>query len=116
MSGNCIFCQIVAGQAPAEIVYQDDTVTAFTDRHPAAPVHLLIVPNTHISSVNQISPEDAGLLGRLFVVARDLAEQMKVSSSGYRLLINTGPDAGQTVHHIHLHLMGGERLSGLNPK
>ena len=116
MSGNCIFCKIIAGQAPADIVYQDDAVTAFTDLHPAAPVHLLIVPNTHIGSINQISAEDAALMGRIFVVARELAERNNISSSGYRLLINTGPDAGQTVYHIHLHLMGGERLSGLNPK
>jgi histidine triad (HIT) family protein len=114
MSGNCIFCQIIAGLAPAEIVYQDESVTAFIDQHPAAPVHLLIIPNTHISSINQISEDDANLLGRLFVVARKLAEQKKVHQSGYRLVINTGADAGQTIHHIHLHLLGGERLSGMN--
>jgi histidine triad (HIT) family protein len=114
MSGNCIFCQIIAGQAPAEIVYRDDSVTAFFDQHPAAPVHLLIIPNTHISSINQISEEDAVLLGRMLVVARKLAEQEKIHLDGYRLVINTGANAGQTIHHIHLHLLGGERLSGMN--
>jgi histidine triad (HIT) family protein len=116
MSGNCIFCQIAAGQAHADIIYRDDSVTAFTDQHPAAPVHLLIIPNKHISSINQVNPEDNALLGHMLVVARDLAEQQQVNSSGFRLVINTGPNAGQSVFHIHLHLLGGERLSGMNPK
>ncbi|MBE0698487.1 MAG: histidine triad nucleotide-binding protein [Anaerolineaceae bacterium] len=114
MSGNCIFCRIIAGQAPAEFVYQDDSVTAFFDQHPAAPVHLLITPNKHISSINQISENDAVLLGHMLVVARNLAEQKEINQNGYRLVINTGADAGQTIHHIHLHLLGGERLSGMN--
>jgi histidine triad (HIT) family protein len=114
MSENCIFCKIVTGQAPADIVYQDERVTAFTDLHPAAPTHLLIVPNTHITSVNRITEEDASLLGYLLVIGRKLAEQYQISQSGYRLLINTGTDAGQTVFHIHLHLMGGKRLPGLS--
>jgi histidine triad (HIT) family protein len=116
MSGNCIFCQIAAGQAPADILYRDDLVTAFTDQHPAAPVHLLIIPNKHISSINQVNSEDTNLLGHMLVVASDLAEQKNVSSGGFRLVMNTGPNAGQSVDHIHLHLLGGERLSGMNPK
>jgi histidine triad (HIT) family protein len=114
MPENCVFCQIIARQVPAEIVYQDDLATAFMDLHPAAPVHLLIVPNIHITSLNQITEEDANLLGYLLVIGRKLAEQYQVSQSGYRLLINTGADAGQTVFHLHLHLLGGQRLSGLS--
>jgi histidine triad (HIT) family protein len=116
MSGNCIFCQIAAGQAHANILYRDDSVTAFTDQHPAAPIHLLIIPNKHISSISQVSPDDAALLGHMLVIARVLAEQKQISSSGFRLVINTGPNAGQSVLHIHLHLLGGERLSGMNLK
>lgn len=113
MVENCIFCQIVAGNATAEVVYQDDQVTAFRDQHPAAPIHLLIVPNRHITSLNRISEEDEALLGHLIVVARRLAEQNQISQSGYRLILNTGPDAGQTIFHLHLHLMGGRQLTGL---
>ncbi len=113
MSENCVFCQIVAGKAPGEIVYQDDQVTAFRDQHPAAPVHLLIVPNRHITSLNRIGEEDEGLLGHLMIAARKLAEQFHISQDGYRLIISTGSDAGQTVFHLHAHLMGGRSLSGL---
>jgi histidine triad (HIT) family protein len=113
MADNCIFCKIIAGQAPASIIYQDNEVTAFRDQRPSAPVHLLIVPNTHITSFNRISEKDAGLLAHMFFVARQLAEQQKVSQDGYRLVINTGPDAGQTVFHLHLHLLAGQRLAGL---
>lgn len=113
MSENCVFCQIVAGKSPGEIVYRDDQVTAFRDQHPAAPVHVLIVPNRHIISLNRISEEDEALLGHLVIVARKLAEQFHVSQDGYRFIINTGPDAGQTVFHLHAHLMGGRSLSGI---
>jgi histidine triad (HIT) family protein len=115
MPANCIFCQIIAGKAPAEIVFRDDTVTAFSDRIPSAPVHLLVVPNQHIPSLNQIRPEDSALLGHMLLVARDLAEQKKVSASGYRLVINSKTKGRHTIFHIHLHLLGGERLSGLKP-
>jgi histidine triad (HIT) family protein len=113
MSENCIFCKIVAGQATAALVYQDGEVTVFRDQRPAAPIHLLIVPNKHITSFNRIGEEDAGLLAHMLFVARKLAEQNNVSQDGYRLVINTGPDAGQTVFHLHLHLLAGQRLSGL---
>jgi histidine triad (HIT) family protein len=95
---------------PANVVYQDEQVTAFTDRMPAAPVHLLIVPNRHITSLNRISEDDEQLLGHLVIVARKLAENYLISQSGYRLILNTGADAGQSVFHLHYHLMGGQRL------
>ncbi len=110
MSEDCIFCQIIQGKAPARIVYQDDTVTAFWDVIPRTPVHLLIVPNQHLTSLSQLKEEDAPLLGSLFLVANQLASEYGIRESGYRLVINTGPDAGQSVSHLHLHLIGGRRM------
>lgn len=107
---RCIFCEITAGRAPAKIVYQDEQVTAFEDIHPISRVHLLIVPNRHLASVNEITAEDEPLMGHLFSVARRLAEEAGIQHSGYRLVTNTGPDAGQAVFHVHMHLIGGERL------
>ncbi len=107
---DCIFCEIVAGRKPGKIVYQDEQVTAFWDIHPAAPVHLLIVPNRYIASVNEATAEDAALLGRLFGVARQLAQEQGIHQSGYRLIVNTGPDSGQMIPHLHLHLLGGRHM------
>ena len=107
MTEECIFCQIVQGESPARIVYQDDEVTAFHTNAPRMPVHLLIVPNRHISSVNELEEADATLIGRLSVVAARLAAENGIAESGYRLVVNTGPDAGQSVSHLHLHLIGG---------
>jgi len=106
---DCIFCRIARGEDPANILYQDDDVTAFRDLHPQAPVHILIVPNRHVVGVAQVEPEDAALLGKLFVVARQLAEREKIVN-GYRLVVNNGPRAGQSVFHLHVHLLGGRRL------
>ncbi len=113
MSETCIFCQIITGKAPGEIVYRDEQVTVMHDHQPAAPVHLLIVPNRHISSLNQAGEADEALLGHVLLVARKLAEENGVSQSGYRVMINTGADAGQTEGHLHAHVMGGRRLTGL---
>jgi len=110
MSSNCIFCQIVAGSAPAKIVYRDEQVTAFHDTRPIAPVHILIVPNRHIASVNAATPGDEGLLGHMLTTAATLAGEQGLAQGGYRLVINTGPDAGQTVFHLHLHLIGGRPM------
>lgn len=107
----CIFCQIIAGHLPAEVVYQDEHITAFRDIHPKAPVHILIIPNRHIESINELQPEDATLMGQLFLVARQLAEQEGIKDSGYRLVINTGPHGGQTVFHLHVHLLGKRHLT-----
>ena len=106
---HCVFCRIVRGEAPARLVYQDEDVTAFHDLHPRAPVHILIVPNRHITGVAQVESADAGLLGKLFVVARRLAEQEDIVN-GYRLVVNNGPRAGQSVFHLHVHLLGGRLL------
>jgi histidine triad (HIT) family protein len=106
----CIFCKIIAGEAPGEILYQDDQVTAFRDIHPVAPTHVLVVPTTHIASVNELEDEDEPLVGRLFTVARRIARQEGIDASGYRLIVNTGAHGGQVVHHLHLHLIGGQRM------
>lgn len=103
---DCIFCRIVRREAPARIIYQDDEVTAFHDVDPQAPVHVLIVPNRHIIGVAQATPEDTPLLGKLLLVARQLAEDLKITN-GYRLVVNSGPLSGQSVFHLHLHLLGG---------
>ena len=105
---NCTFCGIVSAKKPGKIVYRDDQATAFHDIHPAAPTHILIVPNKHIASVNDISPADEGLIGHLFTVARQLAREQGIHHSGYRLIINTGRDANQTIFHLHMHLIGGQ--------
>ena len=107
---ECIFCKIMAGKSPAKIVYQDDQATAFRDIHPVAPTHILVVPNQHITSVNELTAEDEPLIGHLFSVARQIAKDEGVDQNGYRLIINNGPHAGQAVFHLHLHLMGGQRL------
>jgi histidine triad (HIT) family protein len=105
----CVFCRIVRGEAPARIVYQDKDVTAFQDLRPRAPTHILIVPNRHIAGVAGVEPEDSALLGKLFIIARRLAEQEGIVN-GYRLVVNNGPRAGQSVFHLHVHLLGGRPL------
>ena len=107
---SCVFCKIIAGEASGDILYQDDRVTAFRDIHPVAPAHVLVVPNKHIASVNDLVAEDEALVGHLFTVARQLAEQAGIHTSGYRLIVNTGPHGGQMVYHLHLHLIGGQRM------
>jgi histidine triad (HIT) family protein len=110
MSTNCIFCKIVSGEIPSQKVYSDDRVTAFRDIHPVSPTHILIVPNKHIASVNEVEPEDEGSLGHMLSVARKLAEEEKIDQTGYRLIINSGSHAGQEVFHLHMHLLGGQKM------
>lgn len=104
---NCLFCRIVGRKAPAKIVYEDESVMAFEDLHPQSPVHLLVVPYAHIMSLNQATPEDELLLGHLFTVAARLARERGIDGHGYRTVINNGSWAGQSVFHLHVHLMGG---------
>jgi len=110
MTDSCHFCRIVSDEAKAMIVYRDEQVTAFRDIHPVAATHILIVPNKHIESVNALEPEDEQLMGHLFTVARQLAQAAGISENGYRLITNTGPDGGQTIFHLHVHLIGGQRM------
>ena len=110
MTDSCHFCKIISGEAQAEIIYHDEQATAFPDIQPVALTHILIVPNKHIESVNALEPEDEQMMGHLFSVARQLANEAGVSKSGYRLIINTGTDGGQSIYHLHLHLIGGQRM------
>ncbi len=109
---DCIFCQIVAGKIPSEILYQDEEVIAFRDINPQAPAHLLIIPKRHITSLAHLSAADTPLIGNMAKVASQLAKQAGVFESGYRLVINCGEQGGQLVPHLHMHLLGGRSLSG----
>lgn len=105
-----IFSKIVRGEVPADVVFQDDQVTAFRDINPQAPVHILIVPNKRIATANDVTPEDEQCLGHMFTVAKRIAEQEGIAESGYRLMINCNRDANQEVFHLHMHLFGGRPL------
>ena len=107
---DCIFCRIIAGELPADVVYQDDEFLAFRDIHPQAPVHVLIVPKIHVASISEVTDHQESLLGKLLLVAKTAAEKENIAGKGYRLTINSGPDGGQVVPHLHLHLLGGHRL------
>ncbi len=104
---TCIFCRIVSGQSATKVIYRDDRVTAFHDIHPLASTHVLILPNRHIDSVNDLETGDETLVGHMVMVAKQLAAHEGLSERGYRLIINTGAHGGQTVYHLHLHLIGG---------
>jgi histidine triad (HIT) family protein len=112
-SMSTIFSKIVEGELVADIVYRDDRVTAFRDINPAAPTHILIVPNREIPTVNDLADEDEALAGHMLLVARDLAKSEGIAESGYRLIINQGEEGGQEVPHLHMHILGGKRLGGL---
>ena len=104
---QCIFCRIIERRVPARIVFEDGEIVAFEDTHPQAPIHTLIVPRKHLTSLIDATPDDALLLGRLFMVAAQLARDRGLEPMGYRTVINTGSGAGQSVFHLHLHLLGG---------
>lgn len=108
---ECLFCKIVAGEIPAQIVHDDDQVLAFDDINPVAPVHQLVIPKRHIASAAELGEPDGGLLGRLFSVAVALASQAGLTDRGYRVVTNIGPDGGQTVDHLHFHLIGGRGMT-----
>ena len=110
MTAACLFCKIVSGEIKGEIVFRDDQATAFRDINPVAPTHILIVPNQHIESVSVLESKDEQLMGHLFAVAAQLAQSEGIAEGGYRLITNTGADAGQTVFHIHVHLLGGHKM------
>jgi histidine triad (HIT) family protein len=110
MAEECIFCRIVAGEVPGDIVYQDEDFLAFRDISPQAPTHVLIIPKTHIASSAKLTGGQQELAGRLIILAKYLAEKEGIAKRGYRLVINCGPEGGQVVPHLHLHLIGGRRL------
>src|SRR5688572_29637069 len=109
---DCLFCKIIAGDIPSTNVYKDEQVTAFRDINPATPTHILIVPNKHIDSANFLIADDEPLIGRLFTIAKGIAEKEGIAENGYRLVMNTNQDGGQTVFHVHLHLLGGRQMKG----
>lgn len=111
MSQNCIFCKIAAGQMNSALVYKDEEITAFRDINPQAPTHILIIPNRHITSVSHGTGEDEALLGKLLLTAAKIAAAEGIAAEGYRLVTNTGRNGGQTVFHLHLHLLGGRRMT-----
>ncbi|MGH2355077.1 MAG: histidine triad nucleotide-binding protein [Chloroflexota bacterium] len=108
---DCLFCKIARGEIPAQIVHQDEQITAFRDINPQAPVHLLIIPTQHVGSVAELGPGNGALLAGMVTTANRLAEQEGIGETGYRLVFNMGADAGMSVSHLHLHLLGGRRLA-----
>lgn len=111
-----IFSKIIAGEIPSKQVYQDELVTAFWDIHPRRKVHILIVPNKEIATVNDIQPEDEQVMGRLFTAAKKIAADLGIAESGYRLIVNVNQDGGQEVYHVHMHLIGGESVGPMTTR
>jgi histidine triad (HIT) family protein len=110
MATDCLFCRIVAGTIPAQRLYEDEHTLAFADIHPQAPTHLLIIPKQHVASMAHATEADTSVLGHLLAVAAQLARAQQLDK-GYRVVVNTGDDGGQTVHHLHLHLLGGRSMT-----
>jgi len=108
---DCLFCKIIKGQIPSSKVYEDDMVYAFKDINPMAPVHVLIVPKMHLSGMSDITAENSTVVAHIFEVASKLAKELGISENGYRVVSNCGADAGQTVFHLHFHLLGGKKLN-----
>ena len=108
---DCLFCRIVDGDIPAEVVYESDTALAFRDINPQAPTHVLIIPRRHISTIDDLDTADQELVGSLFTAAKDVAQQEGLAESGYRTVMNCGEGAGQSVFHIHLHVLGGRLMN-----
>jgi len=111
---DCLFCKIIKKEIPAEIIFEDKDVIAFNDINPIAPVHVLVIPKKHIASVVGAAQEDTLLMGKLIMTAKKIADDLKISEKGYKLLIRVGKGGGQEVEHIHLHLLGGAKLSENN--
>jgi histidine triad (HIT) family protein len=110
MDMDCLFCKIVAGDIPADIVYESDTALAFRDINPQAPTHVLVIPRKHISTINDIGVDDETLIGSLYTAAREIAAAEGIAEDGYRAVMNCNESAGQSVFHIHLHVLGGKRM------
>ncbi len=108
---DCLFCRIVAGEIPATIVAEDDATIAFRDINPQAPTHVLVIPRTHIASATELAAEHGDLLARLFAMANRVATEERIADRGFRLVVNVGRDGGQTVDHLHLHVLGGRRMT-----
>lgn len=107
---DCIFCRIVEGEIPAQVVHREDDIVAFRDVDPQAPTHILVIPTRHVESMNRLQSSDGGLMGRLILAARTIAQAEGIAESGYRLVLNTERGAGQSVFHLHLHVLGGRSM------
>ena len=110
---DCVFCKIVAREIPAGIVYEDDDLVAFNDLAPQSPVHILVIPKAHIANANELTDSNVDIVGRMLLRAQALAAQRGIDESGYRLVVNCNGEGGQTVYHLHLHLLGGRQLGAL---
>ena len=110
-TAGCLFCNIVAGKIPAKLVLENAHVVAFEDIRPVAPTHALVIPRKHIPGIHEATPQDAALLGQIMLAARDVAEKLGLAVGGYRLVVNQGPDAGQSVFHVHCHVLGGRPMA-----
>jgi histidine triad (HIT) family protein len=108
---NCLFCKVARGEIPATVVFEDTDIMAFRDINPQAPAHLLVIPKTHIATLNDIDTDHAPLLGQMILTAKKLAAEEGFADAGYRLVFNVNSDGGQTVHHIHLHILAGRQMS-----
>jgi histidine triad (HIT) family protein len=113
MATDCLFCKIVNRELPADIVFEDDDLVAFNDISPQAPTHILIIPKAHFSTVNELTENEIDLPGKLVLRARAIAGEKGIAESGYRLIMNCNPEGGQTVYHVHMHLLGGRQLKHL---
>ncbi len=111
MGNDCIFCKIINKVIPSKIIYEDNDVAAFHDINPQAPVHIMVVPKKHITTINSVSESDAALIGKIFLVIKKLALENKIADDGYRVVANCNKNAGQEVFHIHFHLIGGRKLT-----
>ncbi|NLO88729.1 MAG: histidine triad nucleotide-binding protein [Clostridia bacterium] len=110
---DCVFCKIVAGELPSEIVYEDDDILAFKDINPVAPVHILLIPKKHIPTITDIEEEDAALMGKLLLAAGKVADKMGIFDRGFRLVNNCREEGGQMVYHLHFHLLGGKQFGSV---
>ncbi len=107
---ECLFCKIIRKEIPADIVYEDENIIAFKDIQPAAPIHILVIPKKHISSINEIESKDEALIGYIYTKIKEIAKMQGVNETGYRVIVNCGKDAGQEVMHLHFHLLAGKKL------
>jgi len=108
---DCIFCKIINKEIPSTVVYEDDDILAFKDINPMAPIHVLIIPKKHISGLSEMTEEDIAVVGKIQLIAKKIAQEMGIEYTGYRVVSNCGDDAGQTVKHLHYHLLGGKKMS-----
>lgn len=107
---NCLFCKIIKKEIPSTIVYEDEEILAFRDINPVAPVHVLVIPKKHISSLVDLEPEDEAIVGKIYTIINKIAKQENIFESGFRVIVNCGEDGGQEVKHLHFHLIGGKKL------